>query len=91
VNESNSSLTSLRQSLTRLHSELSAAPRLDEASKGQLREVLKDIEGALKAPQPAAPGPRSRLEELAVRFDVGHPALSASIREFVDLLGRAGL
>jgi hypothetical protein len=91
VNEPNSSLNSLQQSLTRLHSELSTAPRLDETSKGLLREVLKDIEGALKDPQPAASAPRSRLEELAVRFDVGHPALSASIREFVDLLGGAGL
>jgi hypothetical protein len=91
VNDPNSSPNSLQQSLTRLHSELSGAPKLDEASKRLLREVLQDIEGALKERQPAAQAPRSRLEELAVRFEAGHPTLSASIREFVDLLGRAGL
>jgi hypothetical protein len=81
----------LQQALLRLHAELSAAPRMDEASRGLLREVLQDIERALGNQRPLVQAPRSRLEDLAVRFDAGHPALSAGIREFVDLLGRAGL
>lgn len=39
------------------------------------------------APAQALP----RLEALAVEFEVEHPALSAGMREFIDLLGRAGL
>jgi hypothetical protein len=81
----------LQQSLTRLHTQLSAAPKLDEASKRLLHEILSDIERVLNDQRPVVQAPRSRLEELAVRFDAGHPALSAGIREFVDLLGRAGL
>jgi phosphoserine phosphatase len=91
VSDANSSLNSLQQSLTRLHAELLTAPQVDEASRRLLREVLGDIERVLKQQQPLAQAPRSRLEELAIRFDTGHPALSASLREFVDLLGRAGL
>jgi hypothetical protein len=34
---------------------------------------------------------QSRLEALAVVFEAEHPSLSASLREFIDLLGRAGL
>jgi hypothetical protein len=91
VNTANSSPNSLQQSLTRLHTDLAATPRLDESSKQSLREALQDIERVLQDQTPAAQGPRSRLEELAVRFDVGHPTLSAGIRELVDLLSGAGL
>jgi hypothetical protein len=91
VNPANSSLNSLQQSLTRLHTDLATTPRVDEPSKQLLREVLQDIERLLKDQTPAAQGPRSRLEQLAVRFEVGHPTLSAGIRELVDLLGGAGL
>jgi hypothetical protein len=91
VSASNSTLTSLRQSLLRLHAELGASHRLDQASKDLLREVLGDIERVLREEQPLTQAPRSSLEALAARFDAGHPTLSASLREFVDLLGRAGL
>jgi len=93
VNESNSTSEHLRQSLTRLHAELSATSIVDEASRRLLGEVLNDIERLLRERQPAdaAAVPRSRLEGLAIRFDSAHPALSASLREFIDLLGRAGL
>jgi hypothetical protein len=66
---------------------------VDEASRRLLGEVLNDIERLLRERQTTAATavPRSRLEGLAIRFDSAHPALSASLREFVDLLGRAGL
>jgi hypothetical protein len=93
VNESNSTSGDLRQSLTRLHAELSATSKVDEASRSLLAELLNDIERLLRERQTAdaVEVPRSRLESLAIRFDSAHPALSASLREFVDLLGRAGL
>ena len=94
----------LQQSLTRLHAELAAAPRIDPASRKLLREVLADIERVLQEPPAQAPkaAPRSthrasastsmpRLEALAIEFDAEHPTLAGSLRQLVDLLGRAGL
>jgi hypothetical protein len=88
----------LQQSLSQLHAELVHTPHADDASKRLLREVLGDIERLL-ANASAAPAagpdtrsaPRSRLESLAVEFEAEHPSLAASLREFIDLLGRAGL
>jgi Domain of unknown function (DUF4404) len=92
----------LQQSLSKLHQELAGTPRVDDSSKRLLRDVLGDIErllgtapaagNAAAAAEAAAPAePASRLEALAVEFEAEHPSLSASLREFVDLLGRAGL
>jgi ribosomal protein L12E/L44/L45/RPP1/RPP2 len=88
-----------------LHHLLVGAPRVDDASKRLLREVLGDIEKVLdQAPSsaaaavPSAAAPSAapaqalpRLEAIAVEFEAEHPALSAGLREFIDLLGRAGL
>jgi hypothetical protein len=94
----------LQESLTRLHAELAAAPRIDPASRELLREVLADIERVLHAPPPQAPkiAPKSthrvsastsmpRLEALAIEFDAEHPTIAGTLRQLVDLLGRAGL
>jgi hypothetical protein len=87
----------LQQSLSQLHAELMRTPRADDASKRLLREVLSDIErllgnaGAVSAAGSGEPPPQSRLEALAVEFEADHPSLAASLREFIDLLGRAGL
>ncbi|MGH8256178.1 MAG: DUF4404 family protein [Steroidobacteraceae bacterium] len=92
----------LRQSLTRLHSELAGTPHLDAASLRLLHSVLEDIERLLgasgstgEAAYSAASGTAvsapQRLEALAVEFEARHPALAGSLRQFVDLLGRAGL
>jgi len=88
----------LQQSLLQLHQQLVGTPRVDDASKRLLREVLSDIERLLDHHAAVAPAGASvraqslpRLEALAVEFEAEHPALSAGLREFVDLLGRAGL
>jgi len=92
VNDPDTSPNDLRQSLTRLRSELAAHPKLDEESRGSIRQVLGEIERSLSENQSAAARPpSSRLEALAVRFEAGHPTLSASLREFIELLGSAGL
>ena len=86
----------------KLHQELAGTPQVGDSSKRLLRDVLGDIERLLgtapaaatasAATDAAAPAePTSRLEALAVEFEAEHPSLSASLREFVDLLGRAGL
>ena len=96
--DEDSTSSELQQSLTRLHSRLSGAPSVDERSKLLLRDVLGDIERLLARPAaplaadpPGSDSPSSRLEALSARFDAGHPTLSASLRELIDLLGRAGL
>jgi Domain of unknown function (DUF4404) len=44
-------------------------------------------------PPGSAPGGSSShpLEALAVGFETDHPSLAASVRQFIDLLGQAGL
>jgi hypothetical protein len=115
MSDPNPSSSPLQQSLSQLHAELARTPRVDDASKQLLRDVLGDIErllhpggvreaGAVSAADamravPALPAgsvrasaaSQSRLEALAVEFEADHPGLAASLRQFVDLLGRAGL
>jgi len=89
---------SLQQSLARLHAELGAASRVDPQSRQLLRELLADIErilqeGSADQKPSARRVERSvpRLEALAIEFEADHPALAGSLRQLVDLLGRAGL
>ncbi len=87
----------LQQFLRRLHVELAQTPRVDDASRQLLRDVLNDIERVLRqgvaaaASTPPAAASLSRLEALAVDFEADRPALAASRRQFVDLRGPAGL
>ncbi|HEY3730586.1 MAG TPA: DUF4404 family protein [Steroidobacteraceae bacterium] len=91
----------LQRSLSRLHQLLAHTPRVEEGSTRVLRELLADIERLLgrdaRAPaSPASPAglppaSHSRLEALAVEFEAEHPSLAAGVREFIDLLGQAGL
>lgn len=80
----------LQNALSQLHTLLMRTPRVDETSKRLLREVLSDVERLLGSGGTVAEG-RSRLQALAVDFEAEHPSLAASLREFVDLLGQAGL
>ena len=79
----------LRAALARLHTELQGAPRLDAESQQLLGDITADIE-RLRGGGGDTPH-ASRLESLAVRFEAGHPALAASLREIADALGRVGL
>jgi hypothetical protein len=87
----------LQQSLSQLHQALVGMPRVDDASKRLLREVLADIERLLdpldteSTSASASAQSLPRLEALAIEFEAEHPALAGGLREFIDLLGRAGL
>ncbi len=88
--------SSLEQSLEQLHAELARTPRVEPGAATLLRDVLRDIERLLQPepasePAPGEAGAPHRLEALAVHFEADHPALAASLRQFIDLLGRAGL
>jgi hypothetical protein len=80
----------LQQALSQLHTVLMRTPRVEEASKRAVRQALGDIERSLGGGGAVAES-RSRLQALAVNFEAEHPSLAAGLREFVDLLGQAGL
>jgi hypothetical protein len=86
----------LRQSLARLHEQLSVAPPLDGDARALLAEIQRDIErlsrgGPAAAGDAPQPGRRGRLETLAVKFEGGHPRVAAALREVVELLAQAGI
>jgi hypothetical protein len=81
----------LRELLARLRSHLSAGPPVPDAQRQQLDKALEAIApGAADRGAPAA-GALLRLERMAVRFEVSHPALAETLREIADTLGKGGL
>jgi len=88
------SAAKLRDTLAALQEQLRRAPALDDEARVALRSVTADITRLLASPTGSAavdPGQAHRLESFAVRFEAGHPGLAASLREVVDLLGKAGV
>ncbi len=86
----------LRQQLAELHTELAAARQVDPEVRELLGQIMQDIARLADAPSAAADSDSQasavdRIEAIAVQFEAGHPALAASLRRFVDLLGKAGL
>jgi hypothetical protein len=80
--------STLRELLTRLRSHLSTGPPVPDAQRQQLDNALKGVEPGGTA---AAAGTLLRLERLAVRFEVSHPALAGTLREIADTLGKGGI
>ena len=82
----------LRELLARLHERLgSGAQKLDADSRQQLDTVMRDIDRDLDQANVAVAAHSPRLESLAVRFEVGHPALAETLREVADALVKAGI
>ena len=86
----------LRTRLTSLHEQLLTANEVDDRSRELLRTLLLDIERLLDQPvigggAPATGAHEHRLEELAMRFEAGHPAIAGVLRQLVDALGKAGV
>ena len=92
----------LRKQLAALHAELADARTADPRLRGLLAKVMEDIARLLERPSAPAPtlplassvpqeSAADRLESVAVQFEDGHPALAASVRRIIDLLGKAGL
>lgn len=82
----------LRELLARLRSHLSAGPSVPDNQRQQLDKALQAIDPGAGAPAatPAA-GTLLRLERMAVRFEVSHPALAETLREIADTLGKGGV
>lgn len=86
---------SLRELLARVHERLGQAAVDGEARK-LLAALVRDIDRALgRGGTRDAAGTASahapRLESLAVRFEVDHPALAEVIREVIDALVKVGI
>jgi hypothetical protein len=80
----------LRTLLAELHLKLGEAHAVDPGSRSLLTAVAADIEAALGRSQASA-APRSKLDELAAKFEVEHPALAEAVRDVLDALGKAGI
>jgi hypothetical protein len=88
------SAANLRDTLAALQEQLRRAPALDDEARVALRSITADITRLLDSPAGSAAvdaAQAHRLESFAVRFEAGHPGLAASLREVVDLLGKAGV
>lgn len=75
----------LREVLADIDRLLAVAPGPEGAGSGS---AAGSRAGRSALPLEAAP---HRLEALAVEFEAEHPGLAGSLRQFVDLLGRAGV
>jgi hypothetical protein len=85
----------LRELLARVHEHLAKAGPIDQDSRALLATLVRDIERTLhrggedavaKAAESAP-----RLEALAVQLEAQHPALVQVLRQFIDLLAKAGI
>ncbi len=93
----------LREQLAKLHAELADAQQVEPHIRELLGKVMVDISRLIEQPAtahgastgsprlPAGAMVADQLEGVAVRFEADHPSLAASIRRFVDLLGKVGL
>jgi hypothetical protein len=86
---------SLRELLARVHERLGQSS-VDAETRKLLAALVRDIDRALGRGGPgdaagAASAHAPRLESLAVRFELDHPALAEVIREVIDALVKAGI
>jgi hypothetical protein len=81
----------LRTLLTELHDRLRHAKSVDPDSRTLLATVAADIEGALELRGARTVGADKKLQALAAKFEVEHPALAEVVRDVVDALGKAGI
>ena len=81
----------LHKTLARLRAELRGTSTLDDESRRLLQEVTRDAERLGTQSGKAPHGWSERLDELAVRFEADHPRLGASLRELIEILGKAGV
>jgi hypothetical protein len=77
----------LTELLARLREHLSKGTPLP----GKERARLDTMMDALGSPAAAAPGALLRIERMAVRFEVSHPALAETLREIGDTLSKGGV
>lgn len=80
----------LKQQLSDLHDQLSKLESPDEDTRQLLGVILADISRLLHA-NDASGSAVEKIDDVAARFDVNHPAMSGAIRQLLDALGKAGI
>jgi len=106
MSEVEARIAALRTRLAGLSEEFARHPTLSSEGRARFAALSAELERQLhaasaaptagNAPAPAGSNPAgghhgSRFEGLAVEFEAAHPDVAASLRQLVDLLGRAGL
>lgn len=83
----------LRETLARLHEELSSTREIDEDLRQELRQALDEISRKIEHPAGAEDEPPvgDRLEELTLRFESSHPVVAEMMREVVRTLSQMGI
>lgn len=81
----------LQTLLAELHDRLHQAKTVDPGARELLVTVADDIEEALARSGRRPLAAETKLEALAVKFEVEHPALAEAVRDVVDALGKAGI
>ncbi len=85
----------LRELLARVQDRLANTSSIDQDSRALLSTVVRDIERILSrgGEQAVARAKENapRLEAVAVQLETEHPALAQALRQFVDLLAKAGI
>lgn len=85
----------LRELLARVHEHLAKAGPIDQDSRALLATLVSDIERTLRRGGETAVAEAAesapRLEALAVQLEAQHPALVQVLRQFIDLLAKAGI
>jgi septal ring factor EnvC (AmiA/AmiB activator) len=81
---------SLKQQLSDLHDQLSKLESPDAETRQMLGVVLADISRLLHT-NDSTESAVEKIDDVAARFDVNHPALSNALRQLVDALGKAGI
>ncbi|MBI3244518.1 MAG: DUF4404 family protein [Chloroflexi bacterium] len=85
----------LHEKLEQLHAELQQAQTVDAGERELLRSLMKDIQELLDRPGDASAHQYhslgERLSAALLRFELSHPALTASIAQAIDGLNRIGI
>ncbi len=85
----------LRELLARIQDRLAKAGSIDQDSRSLLATVVRDIENTLNHGGEGATAKAAesapRLEAVAVQLETEHPGLAQVLRQFVDLLVKAGI
>lgn len=81
----------LGELLDDLHRELGDAEAIDAESRAQLHKTMEEIRRALEPDAVAGGLIGRRLQELALRFEIEHPRVAATISQLTDRLQKMGI
>lgn len=81
----------IKDTLRQLHSELDGQTLVDPEVKQLLQVLETDIHEILDQPESSSGEVTSRIDEMAVQLEVGHPTLAPVLRQVGEALSRIGI